>query len=105
MRRAAAFLLAVSAFLLVARLLTGEVYSDDSAETFLVLKHAPSLAISRNESTISPVSRDTVLDSDEMELAYGSAYRGAMTAAPYAFGATLLLWVLVRSRNLKRPSA
>lgn len=105
MRRAAATLLAVSALLLAARLLTGEVYSHDSAETFLVLKHAPSLAISRDESEDAPVSHDTVLDSDEMDLAYGSAYRVAMTAAPYAFGTTLLLWILVRSRNLKRSSA
>lgn len=65
----------------------------------------PSLAISRDESMIYPVSHDTVLDSDEMNLAYGSAYRVAMTAAPYAFCAMLLLWILVRSRNLKRPSA
>ena len=102
MRHATKFFFVISALLLTARLLTGEVYSHNSAETFFVSKHAPSRAISRDESTISPASHDTILDSDEMDLAYGSIYRVAMTAAPYAFGATFLLWILVRLRNPKR---
>jgi hypothetical protein len=103
MRKTAIALLFVALLLGVLRVGTGIVYRSDAPVAFLVVKHAPALAIERTESAAEPVARDIVLDREEPDLFYGGLYRAIMQVAPIAIlvliaGAVLLF---ARGRRLR----
>jgi len=90
----------LAAMLVALRLWTGIVVSYDSAEVFLVLKHAPSFAVTRFETASEPLAQDIVLDGDEQSLAYEWLYGGLMDAAlPLAAALAVAPSVVLRRRG------
>ncbi|MBP0495563.1 hypothetical protein [Roseomonas indoligenes] len=84
--RATLTLAGLATLLIAARLFTGLVVSNDSAEVFLVLKRVPEWAVSRMETAQQPLRRDWILDSDEQALVYEGAYVWLMQAGPALAG-------------------
>ncbi len=98
-------LLALAVLFVAARLFTGIVYERDDPTTYLVLKHAPSLAIAQENAADTPMrERFTILDGGENELAYQPAYEAAMGAAPWIAAGCALLVLLPRGRRRARRS-
>lgn len=82
MRVWAVLMLVSSALLVAARLFTGIDYREDSALAYFVLKPTPDLVTERTRVDDADFQRVRVLDDDELDLAYGDLYRGAMAVAP-----------------------
>ena len=81
-------LLLFAIFLPAARLFTGIVYEYEDPTTYLVIKHWPSLAIvQRNAADTPMLTRFTIIDGGENELAYQPGYTFLMN---WAFGIAIV---------------
>ncbi len=77
-------LLLFAVVLPAARLFTGIVYEYDDPTTYLVIKHRPSFEVVQRNAADTPIlSRFTIIDGGENELAYQRSYTFLMN---WAFG-------------------
>lgn len=104
MKKLSTILLFFGIGLVAIRLFTGIVYAYDEDTSFLIVKQQPSWTIERKETPDRPVLKEIILDSDEIQVAFGDEYISLMKAVPelaplFVSVGTILLVVDIRRKR------